>query len=514
MTTLKQSTTLRADTFETFDRAMLHYQNHWNEFAYDVLGVRLDSKQQEVLDAIQKNKRVSVQSGVARGKDYLSAVSSLCFLFTYIPSKVICTAPTERQVRAIMMAEIGRIFNNCKNSKLFGKLTKDGIFFDLDETWYLMGFKSSEYEPERWSGFHSPNLMVVVTEATGINQLTFDTIEGILQGNSRLVLIFNPNRPSGEAYKSSMSPLYKRFKLSSLDSPNVIAKKIVIPGQVDYEWIADKLKKPGWVQPINECEMDPTHLDFKFEGECYRPMELFRVKVLAEFPEEGDDTLIPLHWIEMAYARWKDAQLDPNFTYTYNLKLGADIAGMGRDSTIFTRRHDNYVQKMVYVSCIRDATIHMQVAGRILAELKNGGTAYIDTIGEGAGVHSRCVEMGLNTVSVKFSESAKGLKDVTGQRHFLNMRAYLFWALRDALNPAFGYNLMIPPMDELTEELTTIKYTYTSTGAIQIMDKDDIKKIIGRSCDNADSLVNTFYPAKISAQTQTNPITKDDLGLL
>ena len=49
-----------------------------------------------------------------------------------------------------------------------------------------------ENNTEAWSGFHAVNTMFVVTEASGLSEAVFNAIEGNLQGNSRLLLVFNP----------------------------------------------------------------------------------------------------------------------------------------------------------------------------------------------------------------------------------------------------------------------------------------------------------------------------------
>lgn len=138
----------------------------------------------------------------------------------------------------------------------------------------------------------------------------------------------------------------------------------------------------------------------------------------------------------------------------------------------------------------------MVTAGRIkgLLDLCEGAAANIDTIGEGAGVYSRCREQDLNVVSAKFSKSAKGLKDYSDQRTFANMRAYCYWAIRDALNPEYEENLALPPDDELTEELHEVKWSLRSNGDIIIEPKEDIKKRIGRSPDKGDALALTYFP--------------------
>lgn len=138
----------------------------------------------------------------------------------------------------------------------------------------------------------------------------------------------------------------------------------------------------------------------------------------------------------------------------------------------------------------------MHVAGMITRYLdKKGAKAFIDTIGEGAGVLSRLQELGYqNVYSCKFSESARGLHDITGEYTFANMRAYLFWAVRDWLNPKNGFGAALPPCDKLMEEATETHWGFMSNGSIIIEKKEEIKKRIKRSPDWFDSLANTFFP--------------------
>ncbi len=504
------------------------WKSDWNKFAYDVLGAKLDTQQEEILHAIQNSRRVSVRSGNARGKDYVAAVASLCFLILHVPSKVINTAPTGRQVRSIMMPEIANLYKHAQEVlDPGGRLLTDSIKFP-DERHYLIGFKAADRSVESWSGFHSPNIMVVVTEASGVDDITFTAIEGVLQANSKLIIVFNPNRLVGEAYRSVKSPAYKNFRLNCLDAPNVLNYKkvltgeisedefveIVIPGQVDFEWIDEKIKKLGWAIEVQEDEM--VDLDFKWNGGCYRPSNYFKVKVLGEFPDEDEDTLIPIHWVEAAQQRWLDfSQSDRDLFVKRELKLGVDVAGMGKDRTSFAYRYENYFDRIVLdANKGKRETIHMENAGKIKNIIAKGGYAFIDTIGEGAGVYSRLVEQGIeNAISAKASENAKGLHDKTEVRTFANMRAFMYWSLRDDLDPQFSPTLALPLDDELTQELTEIHWLTQSNGSIILEPKDDIKERIGRSPDKSDSVALTYYPMKRVRPKAAKYTSKDELGI-
>jgi hypothetical protein len=453
---------------QNVNQIVTRYRNDWGLFAREVLRVYLDPEQEACLYSIQNHRRVSIRSGNARGKDFVAAVASICFLTLYYPSKVIETAPTQRQAVGIMMSEIRSIYNRAAVS-LGGEILSERIMFPEDpDPHYLMAFKAGEKEAEPWSGFHSPNLMVVVSEATGLDDVVFDAIEGILQANSKLVLCFNPFRLSGEAYRSITSPMYRRHRLNCLEAPNVKAKKQLIPGQVDYEWVRALVEDKGWAEPIDESEVSAEENDFQWEGRWYRPTDLFRIKVLGEPPKESEDVLVPISWIEAAQQRWKE-----NHTVEGDLKLGVDVAGQGRDFTVFCHRYGPVVEKLVKYS----NQDHMVTVGRIGEAIKKkGAAALIDTIGEGSGVYSRCRELNHNAKSAKFSESAKGLKDYSGQRTFSNMRAYCYWAIRDALNPRHDYQLALPPDDELAQELHETQWTLKSNGDIQIEEKKREKK--------------------------------------
>ena len=494
----KAKTVKRAKVTKEDALIVAEYRADWNRFAKEILNVKLDPEQKEILASIQVNRRVAVSSGNARGKDYVAAVAALCFLYLNSPSKVVCTAPTGRQVTAIMMSEISKIWGQTR-VPLGGELLAGMIKLPSDPDWFLIGFKAGDKATEDWSGFHSPNIMVIVTEASGIEQTTFDAIEGILTGNSRLLIVFNPNRITGHAYKAMRSPEYVKFTLNSLQAPNVTSKKIIYPGQVDWEWINERIGKPGWVTSISQAEVDPTRHDFEWEGKWYRPGNLFLIKVMGQFPSESEDILIPFSWLESANERWRNMQ-GTNITPAL-FRLGVDVAGMGNDNTIFVPRREKYIAGFEVIPMPPNpAEIHMVTAGHIKNRIAGGGLALIDTIGEGAGVFSRLVEQGVSgAISVKGSEGADGLTDMTGTRTFLNMRAYLHWALRDALDPAFKYDIAIPPCPEMEEEISAIHYVTKSNGKIQIQDKDEIKKAIGgRSPDYIDALKNVFYPIQFA----------------
>lgn len=488
---------------------LAEWRSDWCAFASDVLRANLDEEQKAVLRSVQKNPMTAVASGTSRGKDFVAACAALCFMYLTPEwdddgnlirnTKIALSAPSQRQVENIMTPEVRRLFRNA--GVLPGRLVANDIRTDYEE-YFLTGFKADNKNQEVWSGFHAANVMFVITEASGVSETIFSAIEGNLQGNSRLLLVFNPNITTGYAANAMKSDRFAKFRLDSLNATNVTAKREIIPGQVNYEWVEDKVKH--WCTPITKEEYNEGEGDFLFENNLYRPNDLFRIKVRGMFPKVAEDVLIPYEWIEIANKRWQE-----NHPYRprKSCKLGVDVAGMGRDNSVFCPRYGNYVSQFDVFQSAGKAS-HMHVVGKALSYKRTDrDIIFIDTIGEGAGVYSRLVEQGIrNIFSVKNSQGAKGLHDITGEYSFANMRAYLYWALRDWLDPKNNFFPMLPPCDQFTEEATETKWKFRSDGKILIEPKEEIKKRIKRSPDYMDALSETFYPYSFTY--------KDDAELL
>ena len=499
---------------------MKAWRNDWCLFAKEVLHSRLDDEQKAILRAVQYEPMVAVSSGTSRGKDYVAAVAAMCFMYltpTFDKNgamvrntKVFMTAPSDRQVGEIMMPEVSRLFKSA--AVLPGMMLSRGIKTNHRE-WFLSGFKADDKNMEAWSGLHAANIMFVVTEASGMPELVFNGIEGCLQGNSRLLIVFNPNVPTGYAANAVRSSRFKSFRLNSLHAENVVTKRNIIPGQVDYRWVDDHVK--AWCTPVSKSDFSDEEGDFEWDGMLWLPNDLASVKILGMFPKVAQDVLVPYEWIDAANNRWLEYETD-GYKPSRPKKLGCDVAGMGRDSSVLCPRYGNYVGRFIEHQSAGQAD-HMHVAGMIWNAMDlRKDVAYIDTIGEGAGVYSRLLEMNepliesqkKNIMSCKFSESAHGYHDVTGEYDFVNMRAYLYWALRDWLNPKNGFYPALPPDESLTEELTNTHWKFQSNGAIIIEPKEQIKERIGRSPDKADALANTFYPVDHYSITDEQILSK------
>ena len=108
----------------------------------------------------------------------------------------------------------------------------------------------------------------------------------------------------------------------------------------------------------------------------------------------------------------------------------------------------------------------------------------VDSNGIGAGVASRMEE--LNKHPLRFYGSGSPHDFDT----FINARAEAYWLVREMLRKG---ELILPDDDLLKEELLAQRLKPRSDGKIQLVDKKEISKLIGRSPDRADAIVMAIY---------------------
>ena len=244
------------------------------QFSREVLGTELWSKQEEVLEALRDYRRVAVKSGNGLGKGFSAAVAILWFLTCHDPSVVLSTAPTFRQVRHVLWREVHRRYNQATYS-LGGRLLDTRL--EMSEGRFALGLSADS--GEEFQGFHSPNMLIVVDEAEGVSEPIYEAIEAVMTSeNCRLLMIGNPTTMSGSFRRAFYEDrdLYRTVTISALDSPNVTEGKTNIRGLTTKRWVEERRKVWGEENP------------------------LYQARVLGEFPDQGEDTLIPLSYIEAA----------------------------------------------------------------------------------------------------------------------------------------------------------------------------------------------------------------------
>ena len=437
-------------------------------FAAEILGVTLWDKQRAALQALTRRQRVAVKSGNGLGKDFTAAVAALWFVYAHNPAIVLSTAPTFRQVRNVLWRQLHALHRRA-NPPLGGQL--------LDTRWelaadrYALGFSATG--ADRFQGFHCPNLLVIVDEAEGVADDIYEGIEGVItSANARLMLIGNPMRPSGGFYHAfhRERALYETITISALESPNVLARRIVIPGMPTAEWVEERRNSWG-------------------EGSA-----AFQSRILGEFPKQGDDNLIALDDIEEAqYApgelpppgdRRSDdiiAMLVPGWSEHTPVALGVDVARYGPDRSVALLRR-GYIVEDIKVFPKSD-TMALTGAVIAMARERRPDRVNVDEVGVGAGVLDRLREQGIPARGINGASAPARATECA------NLRAEGYWNLAERFQ---NRRIRIPQDAELAAELSELRYTYNSRGKLLLESKETIRNRSRNSPDKADALMLAF----------------------
>lgn len=195
--------------------------------------------------------------------------------------------------------------------------------------------------------------------------------------------------------------------------------------------------------------------------------------------------VIPSAWVAEAQARWR-----ADGKRGLCSGVGLDVARGGQDQTADARLFGSWVAPLRVVPGAATPT-GGDAAALVLDAAQAGLPVGVDIIGIGASSYDHLRGLGLMTVvgvnaSAK-AEDARGqpITDRTGQLRFRNLRAAMWWLLREALDPSAPDPLALPPDEQLAAELQSPTWSLTS-GGILVESKDEIRARLGRSTNRAD----------------------------
>jgi len=412
--------------------------------------------------------RVSIRSGHGVGKSAFLAWCVFWVQLCFFPTRAPCTAPTAHQIKDVLWAELMKWLNRLKQieptlAAQFEWTADEFRVKDASKESFAVARTARAEKPEALQGSHAHGpeaaVLILVDEASGVPDVIFEVGEGVLTAeNAFVVMAANPTRTQGYFYDShhKMRESWHAMQVSCERSPLVSSR-----------YVEEMAKKYG------------------------RDSNVFRVRVLGEFPTADLDMLIPLYLCVEAQNRWADLVDDGPIVW------GCDPAGMGKDRSALIKRNSARVLEPHKVKRGLEA---MQVAGWIYVEWldtkpeERPVAICIDAIGIGAGIASRLSELGLPIVSVNVSEMP------SDRAQYWRLRDELYWKVRDWV--ALRKSGLHPDDDVCVGELTIFKWLPpTSDGKIRIERKDEVKKrlVIESSPDVAEALMLTFaYNAPVT----------------
>jgi hypothetical protein len=444
------------------------------------LGAKPWDKQVEIAESVRDSRETAVRSCHGAGKSYIAARIVCWFLSSYAPALVVTTATTQRQVRGILWKEI-RLAHERARLPLGGRvLTQQWMIAD-DR--FAIGFTAPEYDPERFSGWHSDNVLAVVDEASGVSHQIQEAVDSLLSGGAaRKLEIGNPVDPASAFATSFRRPGVSKLAISAFDTPNFTTFGITESAILDGTWetrITDHLPYPMLVTPQWVADVYAKY---------GRDNPYCVARVRAEFPQASEHQLIPLELIEAAQAR----TLEPGEP----VEIVCDPARLGPDeATIWHRR--GRVMREHWSARSSDL---MQVTGECVRALQVAPEARvvkIDEDGLGGGVVDRLREILTRSPQIGVYGMRGGLPARDDERYF-NSRAEWYSVLLERLREG---SVDLPERDErLAAQLASIRLDKReSRGRVKLESKEVMTRERGlESPDRGDTVAMAFAPTQTS----------------
>ena len=496
-------------------------------FIRHVLGVEyMPLAQERIIRVVRDNRRVAISACHGIGKTYTLGNLVPWFLCTHIPSKIITTAPTARQVNQLLWGEIRRA-HRMSNYPLAGEILETPNW-KFRDNWFAMGYspekgvanlKEGQSGSSAFQGFHEENLMIVIDEATGVARNIWTQAEAMCtSANNRIVAIGNPTTKNCTFYEKFKTSTWANMKIDCFDSPNLTVNKL---RNVD-----DLMRERDRLLKMSDEEMRltltryrvlyPALLTANWVMQMAMPDEWgiesipFQTRILGEFPDVEDDIFFPERMVEEAYGR--EVVETPSCRY-----YGLDSARFGTDKSVLTiiegwkqikrlemSGQDTSYQSGLIIKEVRTAT-------RVIDE-----KIMVDSTGVGGGVTDQLKQAqreGLLPKSVAIVEIHNGNKPdeesdneekrLKDRHRYFNKKAKMI----DLLAKDIQHKLSLDARETVyLKELPTLQYSYNNKGQIVVESKEDYSARTGKpSPDSSESLAYANYGRHIKVARAVMP---------
>lgn len=436
--------------------------------------------QDEIMQNLVTYGREAVRGPHGLGKTTTAAHVILWFARTReaagIDWKVVITASVWRQLEKYLWPEIHKwamrlrpevAFTATELFKLSIKLTNGSAFPVASD------------KHEAIEGAHADHILYVFDEAKAIPPDTYNAAEGAFSGGGAqaglkayALAISTPGEAVGRFYEIHSHAA----GTEDWHTTHVTLEMAIKARRISRDWAEQRRLQWG--------ELSAVYLN----------------RVLGEFAAADLDGVIPsLSWIEAANERWRtimDQVQAGEATLPELTMVAVDVARQGADKTVFAFRYEGFIDQLVEYeknTTTETSTLLAEALGTSPEyAAKAGRYAMVDIIGLGAGVVDQTRQKGFVTHGFHAAEGTD-LTDVSGELQFANKRAAGWWNVREVLDPANGFEVALPPDDQLTGDLLSPKWSQQPGGRIKVESKADIRKRLGRSPDKGDAIVMALW---------------------
>lgn len=470
-------TSLESQLADALDPPSLRYRLDPVAWARERAGLEIWSKQAEIMESVRDNPNTAVKSCHSSGKSFISAVTT-CWWLDVHPrgeARVISTAPTSKQVDAILWYEINKLH---KRLGMFGRCNIREIYDGKELV--ALGRKPPDDDQAAFQGLHAKYLLLILDEAYGIPKRLWDEGSSLASNeHGRQLAIGNPDGPGEFMEVCERNKDWNTIHISYRHTPNFTGEPVsdtLKQMLVSDRWVEERKRKWG------------------------QSSALFISKCEGDFPGEGDPyAVVQNSWA--ANCRLLDLAADDP------LEGGIDVGG-GSDRTVLRMREGPKATEEVEFY----DNDPMRSVGKLAHQIDEWGltSVKIDSTGLGWGVAGRLRELsrkhnprskdtvhGSEIIPVNF-----GQKPPIGfEKKFQNLRAYLWWQVGREMSRLSKWDLTNVD-DEVIHELTSPRYEIMdSFGKIKIEPKVDVIKRLGFSPDRAEALLLAFFTTRRVAKS-------------
>jgi len=454
------------------DPPNLRYRTDPAAWATERAGVEIWSRQRVVMESVRDHPNTAVRSCHSTGKSFVSALIT-CWWLDVHPAgeaRVITTAPTSKQVDAVLWYEI---------NKLHTRIGLAGICHLRD--WYLgrqlvaLGRKPPDHEEAAFQGMHAKYLLVIYDEAFGIPKNLWNEGSSLASNEyARQLAIGNPDGPGEFENRCRPGSPWNVIHISYRDTPAYSGERV-------SRGLLENLISERWVE--------------ERRGDWGEDSALFQSKCEGNFPGQGDPfSTIPHRWV----ASCRVLEL-PEIGA---VEAGIDVGAGGDRTVIRERRGPRAGREKVFVD--EDP---MRSVGKLVEKINEWGVTRvkIDVTGIGWGLAGRLRELSSrhNSAGALHGDTTHNAEVVRvnfgagpspgKERQYLNKRAELWWGVGRE-NSRLGLWDLTEVDDQVVHELTAPRYQILdSYGKIKIERKVDAIKRLGVSPDRAEALLLAFF---------------------
>ena len=389
---------------------------------------------------------------------------ALWYLSRHPDGIIVTTAPTHDQLANVLWRAIWKAFERCPYKLFNGRKTRSPLLLENEAGGYCIGLSSATVEAA--SGHHAENLLVLIDEASGVDD---DRIAALNSLNpSQVVMIGNPLVPSGVFYERCTrqeldpDPNTALIRIRSDETPEVLAGvQRSRTGMADLDFLERSRRDYG-------------------EGSAW-----WLSHVRALFPDSVEGQLFDKAWIDAAiYGQPPTQDRRRGFR-----RLGVDIStGRAGDDSVILMRDDSGVLDIQSSNTWPIDELARRVVAMARANNITGPRVVYDGTGLGETFGILLAQAGLPDTCP--FQGGRGTN-----RKFANLRSATYWALRRRLNTDVTSEPFHIPQQfggRLRKELLATTFEQTSKDQIAIVAKEDIIKRIGHSPDYADALMMTY----------------------